>query len=59
MLPFFSANYFPRYLRRLVPFLAICPDLALLLWSGLVVLACHVLIDYGALGTWNCSDQVL
>ena len=59
LLPFFSANYFPRYLRWLVPFLAICPDLALLLWSGLVVLACHVLIDYGALGTWNCSDQFL
>ena len=57
--PFFSANSFPWYLSWLVPLPAICPEPALPLWSGLVVLACHVLIDYGAPGTWNCSDQFL
>ncbi len=50
LLLFFSANCFPWYLSWLVPFLAIYPEPALLLWSGLVVLARHVLIEYGALG---------
>ncbi len=59
LLLLFSANCFPWYLNWLVPFLAIYPEPALLLWSGLVVLACHVLIEYGALGTWNYSDQFL
>lgn len=59
LLLFFSANSLPWYLSWLVPFLAIYPEPALLLWSGLVVLAYHMLIEYGALGTWNCSDQFL
>ncbi len=51
-----SANCFPWYLSWLVPFLAIYPNAALLLWTALVVLAYHVVIDYAALGVWRESN---
>ncbi len=50
-----SANCFPWYLSWLLPFLAVYPNAALLLWTALVSLAYHVLIGYGALGVWQES----
>ena len=50
-----SANCFPWYLGWLVPFLAIYPNAALLLWTALAALAYHVVIDYAALGVWRES----
>ncbi len=52
-----SANCFPWYLSWLVPFLAIYPNAALLLWTALAVLAYHVVIDYAALGVWRESNE--
>ena len=54
-----SANCFPWYLSWLVPFLAIYPNAALLLWTALAVLAYHVVIDYAALGIWRESNEFL
>lgn len=50
-----SANCFPWYLSWLLPFLAIYPNAALLLWTALVNLSYHVLIDYGVSGVWQES----
>ena len=50
-----SANCFPWYLSWLLPFLAIYPNAALLLWTALVTLSYHVVIGYGALGVWQES----
>ena len=55
LLLFLSANCFPWYLSWLLPFLAVYPNAALLLWTALVSLAYHVLIGYGALGVWQES----
>lgn len=57
LLLFFSANCFPWYLIWFIPFLAVNPNAALLLWTALVSLAYHVLIGYGTLGTWEYSDE--
>ena len=57
LLLFFSANCFPWYLSWLVPFLAVYPNAALLLWTALVALSYHVLIGYDALGAWEYSDE--
>ncbi len=54
---FLSPNCFPWYLSWLVPFLAIYPNAALLLWTALAVLAYHVVIDYAALGVWRESND--
>jgi len=59
LLLFFSANCFPWYLIWFIPFLAVNPNAALLLWTGLVSLAYHVLIGYGAFGAWEYSDEFL
>ena len=56
LLLFFSANCFPWYLSWLLPFLAVSPNAALLLWTALVGLAYHVLIGYEVLGVWEYSD---
>ena len=53
----FSANCFPWYLGWFIPFLAVNPNAALLLWTALVSLSYHVLIGYGALGAWEYSDE--
>ena len=53
-----SANCFPWYLSWFVPFLAIHPAPALLLWTGLVVLAYNILIPYGALGEWRPVEGI-
>ena len=50
-----SANCFPWYLSWLLPFLAVYPNAALLLWTALISLSYHVLIGYGALGVWQES----
>ena len=57
LLLFLSANCFPWYLSWLLPFLAVYPNAALLLWTALVSLAYHVLIGYGALGVWQESVE--
>jgi hypothetical protein len=57
LLLFLSANCFPWYLSWLLPFLAIFPNAALLLWTALVMLHYHVLIGYGILGVWQDSDE--
>lgn len=56
VLLFFSANCFPWYLSWFLPFLAVSPNAALLLWTALVSLAYHVLIGYEVLGVWQYSD---
>ena len=56
VLLFFSANCFPWYLSWFLPFLAVSPNAALLLWTALVGLAYHVLINYEVLGVWEYSD---
>lgn len=56
VLLFFSANCFPWYLSWFLPFLAVSPNAALLLWTALVALAYHVLINYEVLGVWEYSD---
>lgn len=56
VLLFFSANCFPWYLSWFLPFLAVSPNAALLLWTALVGLAYHVLIGYEVLGVWEHSD---
>ena len=56
VLLFFSANCFPWYLSWFLPFLAVSPNAALLLWTALVGLAYHVLINYQVLGMWEYSD---
>ena len=55
LLLFLSANCFPWYLSWLLPFLAVYPNAALLLWTALVTLSYHVVIGYGALGVWQES----
>ena len=55
LLLFLSANCFPWYLSWLLPFLAVYPNAALLLWTALISLSYHVLIGYGALGVWQES----
>ena len=55
LLLFLSANCFPWYLSWLLPFLAVYPNAALLLWTALISLSYHVLIGYGALGMWQES----
>ena len=57
VLLFFSANCFPWYLSWFLPFLAVSPNAALLLWTALVGLAYHVLIGYEAAGVWEYSDE--
>ena len=57
VLLFFSANCFPWYLSWFLPFLAVSPNAALLLWTALVSLAYHVLIGYEAAGMWEYSDE--
>ena len=57
VLLFFSANCFPWYLSWFLPFLAVSPNAALLLWTALVSLAYHVLIGYSASGIWEYSDE--
>lgn len=57
LLLFFSANCFPWYLGWMIPFLAIYPNAALLLWTALVALAYQVLIGYEILGVWKDSDE--
>ena len=52
-----SANCFPWYLSWLLPFLAVYPNAALLLWTALVTLSYHVVIGYGALGVWQESPE--
>ena len=52
-----SANCFPWYLGWLVPFLVIYPSVGLLLWTGLVPLSYHILIDYTILGIWRESYE--
>ncbi|MBI3693771.1 MAG: hypothetical protein HY238_02870 [Acidobacteria bacterium] len=47
-----SANCFPWYLTWLVPLLAVVPHPALLLWTGLVPLAYHILIGYEVTRQW-------
>ena len=59
VLLFLSANCFPWYLSWFLPFLALNPNAALLLWTALVSLAYHVLIGYEALGVWEYSDEFL
>ncbi len=54
-----SANCFPWYLSWFVPLLPLFPNAALLLWTATVVLAYHVLIQYGALGEWTYVEDVL
>ncbi|MBG98885.1 MAG: hypothetical protein CMN58_00915 [Solibacterales bacterium] len=53
-----SANCFPWYLGWLVPFIAIYPNIGLLLWTTLIVLSYHVLIDYTVLGIWHDSFEL-
>jgi alpha-1,6-mannosyltransferase len=48
-----SANCFPWYLTWLVPLLVLRPSAPLLLWTGLVPLAYHVLPGYRAFGEWR------
>ncbi len=57
LLLFLSANCFPWYLSWLLPFLAVYPNPALLLWTALVSLSYHVVIGYGALGVWQESPE--
>ena len=57
LLLFLSANCFPWYLSWLLPFLAVYPNAALLLWTALISLSYHVLIGYGALGVWQESVE--
>ena len=57
LLLLFSANCFPWYLSWLLPFLAVYPNAALLLWTALVTLSYHVVIGYGALGVWRESPE--
>ncbi len=56
LLLFLSANCFPWYLSWLLPFLAVYPQAALLLWTTLVVLSYQILIGYEILGVWQDSD---
>lgn len=58
LLLFLSANCFPWYLSWLLPFLAIFPNAALLMWTGLVSLSYHILIGYELLGVWQENDEV-
>jgi alpha-1,6-mannosyltransferase len=53
LLLFLSANCFPWYLGWFLPLLALRPNSALLLWTGLVPLAYNILIPYGILGDWQ------
>lgn len=53
-----SANCFPWYLGWLVPFLAIYPNIGLLLWTTLIVLSYHVLIDYTVLEIWHDNFEL-
>ena len=48
-----SANCFPWYLTWMLPLLAVHPYAPLLLWTGLVSLAYHVVPAYEATGTWQ------
>ena len=59
LLLFLSANCFPWYLSWLVPFLAVYPNAALLLWTALAALSYHVLIGYDATGVWEYSEEIL
>ena len=57
LLLFLSANCFPWYLSWLLPFLAVYPNAALLLWTALISLSYHVVMGYGALGVWQESPE--
>ena len=57
VLLFLSANCFPWYLSWFLPFLAVSPNAALLLWTALVSLAYHVLIGYEVADVWEYSDE--
>ena len=53
-----AANVFPWYLTWFVPFLAVHPRPALLLWTALAVLHYRILPEYTLAGIWRDADWV-